>query len=253
MVSTCKNSRVLAREIRRVDSELDLNNLFSQLEFVTKSFVNPEHPYSKNGRGNLESLETNVPDINVGERLIQFFLKRYLTSRVVLVVVSNQQDLSSIERWVLPFSNTLSKKKLIPLENHFPGRLLRGRRRKHLILIDKNPTSSGLNNKKLVIQWVLNKDYRGIRKTYAVEINFVLNQILGRRGPGSLYLYLRKQGWIQNGSTVPLQVKVPINASGFQILKLSSEFSPLYYQCQFTRCGKRSHRERPQGLWNLQL
>ena len=202
-----------------------METIFAQLEFVTKTFINPEHPYCKNCRGDLESLETNAKGVNVGERLIDFFRQRYLPTRAVLVVVSNQQDLSSIQRWVAPFSIALSKQKQIAndtVENHYPGRFLRGRRRKHLVLYD---SSLSTGKEQLVIQWVLNEDYRGPRRNNVVEIAFVLNQILGRRGPGSLYRFLRKQGWIQNSLTVPLQVKVPINVSGFQILKFELSLS----------------------------
>lgn len=164
-------------------------------------------------------METNARGVDVGARLIEFYRQRYLPTRSVLVVISNQQDLSSLRRWVTPFSVSLSSlKQAVPVRKHFPGRLLRGRRRKHLILYDKSSTGTG--KEKLIIQWVLNEDYRGQKKINAVEIAFVLNQILGRRGPGSLYLFLRGQGWITNGLTIPLQVKVPMNVSGFQILKL---------------------------------
>jgi len=221
IIDVCRNSEILAREIRRVDSELDLKSIFAQLEFVTKAFVNPEHPYTKSGRGSLKTLETNAKGINVGQRLIDFFRQRYLPSRTVLVVISNQQDLLSMQRWVAPFNVALSKQRQpVPVETHYPGRFLRGRQRKHLILYDNSPSISTAGKEKLIIQWVLNEDYTGPRKTNAVEIAFVLNQIFGRRGPGSLYIFLRGQGWIQNGPTLPLQVKVPINVSGFQILKL---------------------------------
>lgn len=227
VIRVCNNAEILAREIRRVDSELDLDSVYAQEEYVTKSFVNPEHPYSKFSRGNLASLETNPHQkgIDVPKRLVEFFQKHYVASKSILVVVSNQQELSSIERWVAPFSVTLKSRQnqgfsnAIP--NYFPGQFLRGKRHKHLILYQKDESTSTVRNEKLIMQWVLNEDYRGVKKYNAVELAFVLNQVLGRRGPGSLYLFLRKRGWIQNkSSTVPLQIKVPTNASGFQILRL---------------------------------
>ena len=227
VIDVCRNAEILSREIRRVDSELDLESVFAQVEYVTKTFVNPEHPYSKFSRGDLTSLETdpNKKGINVSECLIRFYQEHYLASKSVLVVVSNQQDLSSIERWVAPFSASLKQRKkqaaISVAPNYYPGLFLLGKRHKHLILYQKDETSSINESEKLIMQWVLNEDYSGAKRSNAVEIAFVLNQILGRRGPGSLYAFMRKRGWIQNrSSTLPLQITVQANTSGFQILKL---------------------------------
>jgi len=228
ILDICHNNRILEREVRRVNSELDLETIFSQTEYVTKSFVNFENPYSRFARGNIASLETipGLKGLNVADQLIKFFHQYYLPTQAVLVVVSNQQDFSSIQRWitVTQFSVALSQRKnnmagnFVP--NFYPGRFLRGNRLKHLVLLQKNDSSSSTDKEKLIIQWVLNEDYRGLKTNNAVEIAFVLNQILGRRGPGSLYQSLRKQGWILNGSAIPPQISVPVNVSGFQILKL---------------------------------
>ena len=128
------------------------------------------------------------------------------------MVVSNQSDLALTERWISSFSMSLSRGQDLQNSNegdYYPGRFLRGKRYKHLVLFNKMMPSGKEN--KLIIQWVLNEDYRGNSKNNAIEIAFVLNQILGRRGAGSLYLFLSRNGWIQNTTTIPLQVKVPIN------------------------------------------
>ncbi len=265
VIDVCRNEKVLAREVRRVDEELDFdieggNNLQVQQEYITKEFVNPEHPYSKFSRGSLESLETIPKEkgVNVSERLIQFFHKYYLPTQAVLVVVSNQQygqssqsqqdSFTSLERWIFPFSVTLSKKETrrgrtttngtgnsivstgptpsfssnestdinLGGNYYYPGRFLRGNFNKHLVLYRKPQKGSSLSSsapgEKLVLQWVLNEDYRGgpnnNKRINVSEIAFVLNQVLGRRGPGSLYLFLRKRGWIRNGSVLPTQVTV---------------------------------------------
>lgn len=236
VVDVCHNPNILAREIRRVDSELDLDTMFAQIEYVTKCFVNSEHPYFRFSRGNVESLETTPAKrgIKVAELLISFFRKYYLPSRAVLTIVTNQEDMSSIRRWAAPFSVALSPNKPMATKDipkHYPGRFLVGNRRKHLILHDG---SAKIGEEKLILQWVLNQDYRGPQKNDAIEIAFVLNQILGRRGPGSLNLFLRQQGWIQNSSAIPPRVSVDLNVSGFQILKLemSLTFQGFLDRCQ---------------------
>lgn len=59
---TCQNPVAVQREILRVNSELDKANLFSRELYLTKSLINPRHPYSKVTPGSLESLKT-VPEI----------------------------------------------------------------------------------------------------------------------------------------------------------------------------------------------
>lgn len=237
---TCRNNQTLAREIRRVDSELDFNNVYCQEDYVRKLFVNPEHPYSKFSQGSLSSLET-IPkekNINVGEKLYDFFHNYYLPSQAALVVVSNQQDPLSLERWITPFGLTMSTKPKLtrpksrrPAINnsndnlfadggvlgtyHYPGQFLQGKRYKHVVLYRSKDDSassslsqSNAYNEKLILQWVLNEDYRGSKKINVVETAFVLDQILGRRGQGSLFKFLRKRGWIQNTSTLPLHFSV---------------------------------------------
>lgn len=217
VMDSCSDAEVLAREIRRVDAELDLDTIIAKKEYVTKSFVNSEHPYSRFSRGNKISLETipNEEKISVKDSLINFFQKYYLPTQAILVVVGNQQqDFSTLERMVSPFSDSLSKRRrradFGAEGNHFPGRFLQGKRYKHLLLYrEENSLTSVQGNEKLTLQWVLNEDYRRPAINNAVEIAFVLNQILGRRGPGSLYLFLRKRGWIQNGSSsLPPQFSV---------------------------------------------
>ena len=234
--SICRDNEVLRREVRRVDSELNFNNLYTQVEYIAKAFVNLEHPYSKFSRGNLDSLE-RIPKekgIDVGERLIAFFREHYRPSEAVLVVVA-QQDLASLERWVAPFGTALSQSssnnnKTAPsLQGYYPGQFLQGNRYKHVILyrpseLSSPSSSSGAEamTEKLIFEWVLDQDYRekGRKLVTGPQIAFVMSQILGRRGPGSLYQFLSRRGWIQKGTMSIPRISLPVDVSGFQVLKL---------------------------------
>jgi insulysin len=251
---TCYDDEILKREIRRVDDELDLDSVVAQQKYLTKSFINKidtdndnnddePHPYSKFSRGSLETLETIPKErgIDVSKKLIDFFQEYYLPTQAVLVVVSNLsssqqtldlvQPLRTIESWVsTTFDKTLSTSVNGNVSTkrryHYPAQFKRKLPYNHMVLHHKGNEG----NEKMTLQWVLNEDYEE-RERYngrykestnanASEIAFVLNQILGRRGPGSFYQYLRDHGWIHNKSTLPPQVTIPMNVSGFQILRM---------------------------------
>jgi insulysin len=220
----CRDSDTLRREVRRVDAELDFQNVNAQVEYITKAFVNLEHPYSRFSRGSLDSLELfpAKQGVDVSESLVDFFHQYYLPSKAVLTVVS-PQDVSSLERWVSSFGYALSRhRKPEGSQGYFPGQFLLGKRYKHLVLYrQENPDE----NEKLIVEWVINQDYRNLMRgrneaIAAPQIGFVLSQMLCRRGPGSFYAYLLRRGWTRDSSSAIPRISLPVDASGFQILKL---------------------------------
>lgn len=230
--SVCRDKDILRREVRRVDSELNFDNLYTQVEYIAKAFVNLEHPYSKFSRGSLETLEQipKAKQIDVSALLISWFRQHYLASEAVLVVVA-PQDFVTLERWVAPFGATLSynNKYPTPPPDFYPGQFLLGNRYKHVVLYRPNEESRSLPasstkepTEKLIFEWVFNQDYRerGRKLITGPQIAFVLSQLLGRRGPGSLYQFLSRRGWIPKGSTSIPRVTLPVDVSGFNILKL---------------------------------
>lgn len=220
----CRDEATLRREIRRVDSELNFDDVNEQIFYLTKQFVNVEHPYSRFLRGSLETLETNpkAMGIDVGSRLLSFFQQKYLPSEAVLVVVSNV-DTFVLERMCSPFGSILSRtnpRKKTPAR-YYPGSFLEGSRYKHAVLSRPKGDS---DRERISFQWNINLDYRNQRLT-ATQICFVLSQILGRKGPGSLYLYLLRRGWIPNGNVGIPRVSLPLDVSGLQIIKLDIDLT----------------------------
>ena len=259
----CFNAPVLRREVSRVDSELDVDQVTTQAYFLTKDFVNPEHPYARFGLGNRASLEQipRAQGISVSERLLQFFDQWYQPSQATLVVVGTQ-SLQTLARWVSPFASTLSVSSPPPRGNaerfgspprSYPGRFLQGGHRlKQMVLARKqqepppppsalNPNIPGLSSstssppkrmaatsEMLTMEWITNFDYTSVTTTTTrttgesmvtgTQMAFLLSQTLGRKGTGSLYLFLLRRGWIASGS-VP-RFTVPVDVSGFQLLKL---------------------------------
>lgn len=244
----CNRITILKREIDRVDSELDFTSLTSQIEYLTKSFIEESHPYSRFGRGNRESItqqgSRSMKDI--GEALFNFYQRYYCndpSSNAVLVIVSNQKGkegggLEIMQKWLTPFEQVLKKKKIIRDDENsiqekketdnnnneeIHGRFKPGP--KELLLYDAAYYRNTPSEQKLIFQWILNNndDYNtniNNKNNSAIEIAFVLNQIFGRRGYGSLYYFLRQKGYIISSSSVPPQIKVPVNdANNFQLLR----------------------------------
>ena len=252
----CRNREAVRREIRRVDSELDKNDLFSREKYLTKSLINPKHPYAKMTLGSIETLETlpAMADINVSEELYNFFREKYQPEQAILVVVSSA-SLSSLENMVQPFAATMSKQKNIQFSRStytdedkeaqeqlgnpykrqqrvFPPFLLPGKPIRPICLFRRKVTSEILddNLEKLSFQWALDQDYSGLQQptdflgnsnsvVTATQIGFVMAEILGRRGTGSLYKILKKRKWIPEGRGIP-RISFPVDVSGFQIMRL---------------------------------
>eukprot|EP00977_Amphora_coffeiformis_P004482 scaffold965_cov158-Amphora_coffeaeformis.AAC.6 len=234
--TVCRNPDTLKREIRRVNSELDYDDLSVQATALSKAFVVPEHPYSRFSAGNIETLETvpKVANIDVGDRLIQFFRTKYQPSEAVLVVTA-PQDLLTLQRWVIPFAYTLSREQLSLSNNinvrprrFYPGGFLQGSRLKQMVILHNTKTTESKKDEAsgpLQFEWILNLDYTdairdGQCTVTATQIAFCLSQILGRRGPGSLYAFMLRRGWVNSGSSGVPRITVPVEVSGFQVIKM---------------------------------
>jgi insulysin len=224
----CKNEDTLRREIRRVNSELINSDGFLRELYMTKALINQDHPYANPSAGSLETLE-NIPNergIDVGERLIQFFKEHYQPDRAVLVVVS-PNEISALEAWVAPFSAAFSKERRQGDREarNFPEFFPRQNRLATICLFRKQTGNGpGEDLEKLSFQWGLNLDYdemgQGKNTVTATQIGFILSQILGRRGPGSLFTLLKRRKWIPEGTQGLPRISFPVDVPGFQILRL---------------------------------
>lgn len=226
-VQVCQSKDILRREIQRVDSELDFADENVQSNYLLKSFVTPEHPYHRSFPGDLNTLERRPKEegVNIAIRLVKFFRRYYLPSQAILVVVG-PQDSFALERFVAPFATTLSQAKIPDSDTSksrklIAGGLLRGNRLKHIILQKKRGDA---DYEKISFSWGLNLDYKNVNQgassVSAASIAFVLSQILCRRGPGSLYFFLLRRGWIRSGPNGFPKVAIPLDVSGFQLLRL---------------------------------
>ena len=235
----CRSDDTLRREIRRVNSELDYSNVNTGFLYPVKSLFNEDHPYSRFSAGNLQSLEVHPTElgIDVGERLIEFFHEHYLPSKSILVAVS-PSDLTSMEAWVAPFASTLSTQRVRrdnedardsanAMKREFPEPFPKRNRISPICLFRrKSKSGNGVDDKfeKLSFLWPLSFDYSMTDPSQQVvtasQIGFVLAQIFGRRGPGSIYNLLRRRKWVPDGTNGIPRISFPVDVSGFQLMKL---------------------------------
>jgi insulysin len=225
---------VIPREIGRVADELDRTSDASRAFYFLKKSINPDHPFARFSAGSKTTLQTIPAEkgINVASRLLSFFRDHYLASKATLVVVG-RDDLSSLDRWISPFSNAMSQKVSLggrPFHNPpFPDPMInRGMTsRQAIILRSKDDVQMDEKLQTLCMEWPLALVYDGTRQTprqttiTAHAVGFVLTQIISRRGPGGLRFFLEKYGWAPNvGSKGLPRISFPVDVDGFQILRM---------------------------------
>jgi len=224
--SVCQDESILKREIRRVDSELSFGSDASRAFYLLKHRIRADHPFSRFSAGSLDTLEKNpkIKGIDVGSRLFEFFKKYYIPEKAVLVVLGSV-DLGTLQRWVAPFASTLSKEKptVMPIPRTYPEPFRSRTRLTQVVLLQ----SSKNDGPKLSLEWPLDLAYNDELKNpssnviTASSVGFILSQVLGRRGPASLYRFLRHKNWNREGSQGVPHISFPVDVSGFQILKLT--------------------------------
>jgi insulysin len=224
----CRNSAVVLREIRRVDSEIDYTSESTQAFYLLKDFINPDHPFSRFGAGNVETLERGPyrAKINISRELIKFFRQCYLPSKAVLVAVC-PTDLAVMERWTsFVCKSILSRDPPVNEQDQtsYPQAFISRSKQVQIVLYRaKNESPLQDSVEKLSIEWPLELNYtkRGDDPVIAAPtIGFILSQIIARRGPGSLYLFLLRRGWVPKGSLGLPKITFPVDVSGFQMIKL---------------------------------
>ena len=228
----CKDETVLKREIRRVDSELDFDNDSNQALYLLKSLVNHNHPFSRFTQGSIKSLEKtpHKENVDVGNEMVKFFKSHYLPSKAVLVVVC-PKDIGTLEKWTARFSGILSCQSPV-VENRIDQRLtpypdplpFRARASQYLMYRSlKRDSRLTENLEKLSFQWMFDRKFNneGDASVKATStIGFFLSQLMARRGPGSVYLFLMKRGWVPKGNLGLPRISFPVDVSGFQLMRL---------------------------------
>lgn len=231
----CRNEAVIKREIRRVASELDFSSAFIQSLYLAKGLINPNHPFSRFTQGSAESLESTPKEIgvNVGEKLIELFKKRYQPKQSALVVIG-PNNLDTLERWVSTFfsnvlsrtvgENPLKRDDIYPAPYNFPSPLQYKEKAQQYLLLRPNVQQPNVNTvptENLSLQWFLDRRYVNDASPIVASTTagFFISQIISRRGPASLSSFLRNRGWLTKGKN-NMRLTFPLDVSGFQLMRV---------------------------------
>ncbi|XP_015174662.1 PREDICTED: insulin-degrading enzyme isoform X1 [Polistes dominula] len=199
-------------EINAIHSEHEknVNNDVWRIRQVEKSSAIPNHPYSKFGTGNKETLDT-IPKkkgINVRERLLEFHNK-YYSSNIMSLCILGKESLEELERIVVNlFSEVKNKEIEIPVWSEEPF------------------TENDLANIWYIVPI---KDTRSLnmifpipdlRKDYNAAPTHYISHLLGHEGAGSLLSSLKAYNWCN--SLVAGRSPSP---KGFSFFQISADLS----------------------------
>jgi len=152
---------------------------------------------------------------------VDFFKKKYQPSEAVLVVVA-PVEFDLLERWVTSFSSILSQEKSDIETQNFPPPLKYGiQPTQYIVWHPKETMPLMQNQERLSLNWLLERQYdRSETIISSMTVAFFISQLIARRGPGSLYSFLLRRGWIPEGNQGLPKLKLPIDISGFQLMRL---------------------------------
>ncbi|GBB86466.1 hypothetical protein RclHR1_01290010 [Rhizophagus clarus] len=176
------------REICAVDSESKKNLQLDvwKLGQLEKSLSNPNHPYSRFGVGNLETLKENPikQGLNIRDELIKFH-EKYYSANIMKLVVLGRESLDQLTQWVVEKFSTI-KNKSIPVPT-FDGHPL-----------TENELSRQVFAKpvKDLRRLKMKFPFPDLRSLYRFKPASYLSHLIGHEGSGSLLTLLKKKGWV---------------------------------------------------------
>ncbi|XP_017891518.1 insulin-degrading enzyme isoform X2 [Ceratina calcarata] len=174
-------------ELNAVNSEFEKNvaNDTWRLDQIEKTSADPNHPYSKFGSGNKDTLDT-IPKrkgINVREQLLQFH-KRYYSSNIMALSVLGKESLDDLESMVVElFSQVENKDVEAPVWTQHPFDERHFQHKWYVVPIK--------DMRNLYIIFPL----PDLREHYKAAPARYIAHLLGHEGEGSLLSCLKAKGW----------------------------------------------------------
>lgn len=200
------------REINAVDSE-NQKNLQSdpwRIDQLDKSTCREDHPYSKFGTGNLQTLKTEPEklNLNVRDELLNFHSKYYSSNLMQLCLLGNE-SLDELEKYAVEMFSEIPNKNLSkvdfptdPYKRDIPANVL------YVVPVQ--------DLRQLSISWVIPDS----RDSYQSNPSNYISHLVGHEGEGSLLSELKKKGWCNN-----LYAGARREARGFQFFNLTVDLS----------------------------
>jgi len=148
---------------------------------VGKQAINPQHPASRFTIGSLDSLAGDIH-----EDLIEFFEAHYSADQMALVALSDQ-SLDDMQQWIAPLFGDIVNNDIGPAHPTVP-----------MYTADQLPAR--LNIQTVKDGWQLGYLFPmpSTRPLYHSKPQQYFANLLGHEGQGSLYQYLKAQGWIES-------------------------------------------------------
>ncbi|CDZ96447.1 related to ste23-metalloprotease involved in a-factor processing [Phaffia rhodozyma] len=206
------------RELRAVDSEhsKNLQSDMWRLFQLEKSLSRPDHPYSKFGTGNWQTLWEDVKARGgePREELLRWWKSMYSANRMKLVVLG-KEPLDELTKWAVELFSAVPDKGLDPV-----------------VTFEANPFGPEIEGSTTFMKTV--KDLHSLELCWVVPDQSALFKTkpasfiahyLGHEGPGSVLSYLKKKGWV-NG----LGAGNSDAATGFSFFRVNCDLTPEGYE-----------------------
>lgn len=199
------------REILAVDSENQKNLQVDpwRINQLDKSTSREDHPYSKFGTGNLNTLKTKPEELglNVREELIRFH-KKYYSSNLMTLCLLGKESLEELEKYAVDMFTAVPNKNLKKVDFDSDPYLKDGTYVYNVVPVQ--------DLRQLSLSWVI-PDSRDI---YQANPSNYISHLIGHEGKGSLLSELKKKGWCSN-----LYAGARREARGFQFFNLIVDLS----------------------------
>jgi len=174
------------REVHAVNSEhqKNINSDHFRIYQVLRNTANSQHPFSKFGTGNLESLRGGeIGDGNLREQLIRFYESHY-SANLMKLVIMGKEPIAELERMA---------------RTYFAAVQDRGLEREEFAKtpVLKPPISRSITIRpvKSIRQLRLMFPIPPQRQKYSAKSADLLAHLLGHEGRGSILALLRELGW----------------------------------------------------------
>ena len=176
------------REVNAVNSENDKNipsDPWRMLQ-LEKATINPDHPYSKFGTGNIDTLLT-IPKSrgqDVRDELLKFH-KKYYSSNLMALALLGKESLDELMEMAVPLFGPVENEN-VPIPT-WPD---------HPIREEDTKLSASIvpikDVRNLTITWPM----EDLRQYYKSNPGHYLGHLIGHEGPGSLLSELKSRGWV---------------------------------------------------------
>ncbi|KAL6254451.1 hypothetical protein P5V15_014499 [Pogonomyrmex californicus] len=174
-------------ELNAINSEHEKNlaNDIWRINQLEKSSACPDHPFSKFGTGNRETLDI-IPKqkgINVRDRLLEFY-EKYYSANIMSLCVLGKESLDELENMVVDlFCEVRNKEVETPVWPEHPFKDEHFGTIWYIVPI---------NNKRNLNMWFSIPD---LRQHYQSSPAFYVGYLLGHEGRGSLISTLKTRSW----------------------------------------------------------